>query len=128
MAAVVAPATVGVCSGGWTAWTTATGWSSITWNDATTASIQNNVSCFTVAADPASLTADVKITTIIDTFTTAGATQAATPVTTLASRVTATETYGLASSSLLLWLFIILLLGGGGGAAYYFMVIAPGAM
>ena len=66
------------------------------------------------------------LTTLIDTYTVAGSGDAA--ATTLASRVTATETYGLASSSLLLWLFIILLLGGGGGAAYYFMVIAPGAM
>lgn len=67
------------------------------------------------------------ITTKIDTFTTAGATQASTPVVTAASLRTVTETYGLKSGSLLLWLFIILLLGGGGGAAYYFMVLAPAA-
>jgi len=126
--AAVAPATVDTCSAGWTTWTTTTGWSAIAWNDATTASIVNAVNCFTVAADTDTLTDDIVITTIIDTFTTAGATQAATPVVTAASKVTTTETYGLKSGSLLLWLFIILLLGGGGGAAYYFMMIAPAAV
>ena len=65
------------------------------------------------------------VTTKIDTYTTAGATQASPPLVTAASLRTITETYGLKSGSLLLWLFIILLLGGGGGAAYYFMVLVP---
>lgn len=122
----VSPAT---CTGGWTAWTTATGWNSISWTDATTTSIINAVNCFTVGTDADdSLTADVVITTKVDTFTTAGATQASPPAVTAASLRTVTETYGLKSGSLLLWLFIILLLGGGGGAAYYFMVLAPAAV
>jgi hypothetical protein len=116
----VSPAT---CTGGWTEWTTATGWNSLVWNVGT---VQTSQQCYTIAADTEELDADIVETTIIDTYTVAGSANAAAVDATLT--VTVTTTTGLASSSLLLWLFIILLLGGGGGAAYYFMVIEPAAM
>jgi len=49
--AAVAPATVGTCTDGWTAWTTATGWKTVTWLDATLTTKSTAVDCFTIATD-----------------------------------------------------------------------------
>ena len=97
------------CTGGWTAWTSA--WSSVAWDDATTATIKSTQSCYTVAADTGSaLDTPLKWDTIIDTYTVAGSGDKAAVV--ADKKVTVSNTVGLAGSSLLLWLFIILLLGG----------------
>ena len=112
------------CTGGWTAWTDATKWTAVLWNDTPTGTVINAQSCWTVLADVGTnLDKPIEETIVIDTYTTAGSLDKTAVV--ADKKVTVTASTGLAGSSLLLWLFIILLLGGGGGAAYYFMVIAP---
>jgi len=112
------------CTGGWTAWTEPTKWSTTMWNETPTGTVISIQGCYTVLADVGTnLDKAIESDLIIDTYTTAGSEDKTKVDST--KKVTVKTSTGLAGSSLLLWLFIILLLGGGGGAAYYFMVIAP---